>query len=367
MNDVRHIVGCMTGSSLDAIDVALVRVVGRGLAMQCDVETFGSFPLGHIRDDLRRLIAGKSVCMRTVVELGDALGHRHAEVIGMLVGNRTIDLVAAHGQTVVHEPPIGHQLLNPWPIAVRFGVPVVSSLRDADLASGGQGAPITPLADLALFRHPTQRRAVVNLGGFCNVTLLPACEDAQAGLDQVRGFDICPCNHWLDRAARALLGADFDIGGASAARGRVDPVYLAVLLDRLEHLAGESRSFGPADEELPTSESLSAPDALATIVRAIAERIAEATTGVDAVLLAGGSVANLTLVRAIGDACDVPVLDTSSAGMLPQAREAVAMAVLGALCQDGVAVCLPRVTGATKRVVAGSWVFPRGMKGVCDG
>ena len=363
MNEARHVVGCMTGSSLDALDVALVRIVGRGLEMSAAVESFGSHPLDSLSGELRRLIAGESVPMRTSVQLADALGRVHAEAIASHLNGRRADFIAVHGQTVVHAPPIGHQLINPWPIAHRFGIPVVCGMRDADLALGGQGAPITPIADLILFRHQTQSRAVVNLGGFCNISRLPACQDARAGLGSVRGFDVCPCNHWLDHAARERLGEACDLGGAAASRGRVDDSYCQMLSARLEQLSGEGRSFGPGDDALPMPASLSPEDTLASIVHAIAGRIARETAGVDAVLLAGGSAANSTLVSAIGDACAAPVSDTASVGIMPAAREAVAMAVLGALCHDGVAVCLPQITGAEGSAVAGSWVFPHGMNG----
>ena len=111
------------------------------------------------------------------------------------------DLVVAHGQTVFHAPPASWQLLNAAPIARAVRAPVVFDLRQADLAAGGQGAPITPLADWIMLRAhgpAAAGRAIVNLGGFCNVTILPS----GAGPEGVRGMDVCPCNHLLDGVAR---------------------------------------------------------------------------------------------------------------------------------------------------------------------
>ncbi len=118
----------------------------------------------------------------------------HVEAVRAL-GCERLDLVVAHGQTVYHAPPLSWQLCAPGPIAHALQVPVLCDLRSADIAAGGQGAPITPIADHILFRHAREARAVVNLGGFCNITTLPAGDDAT----RVRGGDVCACNQVAGR------------------------------------------------------------------------------------------------------------------------------------------------------------------------
>src|SRR5690606_34564910 len=125
-----------------------------------------------------------------------------------------------------------------WPRAT-----VISDLRQRDLAQGGQGAPITPLADWILFKDAGASRAIVNLGGFCNATILPAAQDtdcARTSLDAVRGFDICPCNQLLDWIARNRLGAAFDQRGDAAMRGQPH----ALLRERLRTRCSGTRSLG---------------------------------------------------------------------------------------------------------------------------
>src|SRR6185436_14618647 len=136
-----------------------------------------------------------------------ALGELHARAVAKAAAGCRLDLIAAHGQTVFHAPPLSWQMLNPWPLVRDLQTSVVFDLRGADLAHGGQGAPITPLADWVLFRSNSRTRAVVNLGGFCNLTLLPPGRP-----DMVRGFDVCACNQLLDHIARGILQRPFDEG-----------------------------------------------------------------------------------------------------------------------------------------------------------
>ena len=171
----RHVVGVMTGTSIDGMDVALVRVTGRGLDMRAELVRHISAPLGDLQPRLRAAADQQPMTAGEFAQLVWDFGVLHANVIERLLQaeKRKPDLICIHGQTVFHQPPISWQLVNPAPIAARFDCPVVSDLRQADLAHGGQGAPITPIADWILFRDSTRTRAIVNLGGFCNVTIVP--------------------------------------------------------------------------------------------------------------------------------------------------------------------------------------------------
>jgi anhydro-N-acetylmuramic acid kinase len=182
----RRVVGCMTGTSLDGIDLALVEVTGTGLGMSARFARGLSAPLGPAADSLRALAAQEPMTAGQVARLSLQFAAAHAQALTDLLGGERSDLVCIHGQTVFHAPPASWQLLNPFPIARAASAPVVYDLRQADLAAGGQGAPITPIADFVLFRHAQESRAVVNLGGFCNVTLLPRRTRRGAGPRCVR-------------------------------------------------------------------------------------------------------------------------------------------------------------------------------------
>lgn len=356
MTRVRHIVGCMTGTSLDGIDAALVRIDGRGLEIRAELVRWCAAPLPG-RSMLRELTTG----CRTAGGFARAarlLGEAHGDVIGTLLQGDPCDFIAVHGQTVHHAPPDSWQLLNPWPIAASLSVPVVYDLRGADLAAGGEGAPITPLADWVLFRDHHGSRTVLNLGGFASMSVIPArCTDPHAELS---GRDVSPCNHVLDAVARARLGRAFDADGAAAAAGCVDARVAGELARALAH--GDGRSLGSGDEcgdrAVAMTADLGAMDACATACEAVAESVAGAAPSDGAVIVAGGGVRNGPLMdglrRRLGGRCNV----SDAFGVPAQAREAVCMAVLGALVSDRVGATVPGITGARGPVIAGSWVLP---------
>lgn len=355
----RLIAGCMTGTSLDALDAALVRVEGTGPSMHARFIRGATRPLGALAGPLRALAEQAPRSAGAIAALARELALLHAGTLRDLAGHDRVDLVAVHGQTVFHAPPVSWQLMNPAPIARALGAPVVFDLRAADLAAGGQGAPITPIADWVMFGRRGERTAVVNLGGFCNVTLLPA-DDAPSA---IRGRDVCPCNHLLDAIARELFGSVFDAGGERAASGVVHAVARDDLAARLRAATRAGRSLGTGDEDtawLGRWRGAATPEALAaTACDAIAGEIARAVDGADTLLIAGGGAKNRALSAAIARHARARVEPTDARGVPATYREAAAMAVLGALCQDRVPITLPSVTGVPDPApVAGFWTYP---------
>lgn len=366
----------MTGTSLDALDVALVAVDGTGWSLRAEWIAGASQPLGPLAAPLRSLASQAPQSVGLISRVVHSFSWLHARAIRELVAQRVIDLVAAHGQTVFHAPPVSWQLLNPTPIAHALQVPVVCDLRAADLAAGGRGAPITPVADYLLFADEREPRAVVNLGGFCNITCLPTRRRRDAGsadeLAAVRALDVCACNHLLDGLARHLLGQPYDEDGRRAAAGRVVPTLRDELLEWLRAQAASGRSLGTGDEldagvRLAASAG-SAADVLRSACEAIATVIAETVRSATArdqpapperYLLAGGGTRNRVLVAALTAHARGPVEPTEVHGAPAAYREAAAVAVLGALCQDGVAITLPAVTGVQSPApLAGVWAYP---------
>lgn len=356
----RIAVGIMTGTSLDGIDACALRLQGRGMKLRAEHLGFASLPLDELADTLRRLSMGEPASARSIAMVRTGLGSRCSDAVDQL-GLDRIDLIAVHGQTVHHDRNGSWQLIDPTPIAQRHRCAVVNDLRSLDRAAGGEGAPITPMADWILHRGGAPR-AIVNLGGFINCTLLPAEHDPDP-CSSIDGFDVCPCNHLLDAIARSALDCAFDEDGAMARSGSTCMEQLTPLVARLSEFRKQERSLGTGDEDLARmnalADTLGGADAAATTCAAIATTLARSLQphAVHEVLLAGGGALNRTLVEAIGDAMG----DDAVVGRLEHGtqREAAAMAVLGALAWDGIAITLPSVTGrADTHARDGSWVLP---------
>jgi len=365
-SSTRLVVGTMTGTSIDAIDVALVRIIGRGLAMRCEPVRYSSAPLGDFRPILRTACNQAPMSARRFAKTALKFGRLHADVIAALLFDAEenhIDLACVHGQTVYHKPPYSLQLVNTAPIAATLRCPVVSDLRQADLAAGGEGAPITPIADWILFRSPEKPRAIINLGGFCNVTILPAGDDPEH-IHAIRGFDVCSCNQLLDGVSRATTGEPFDEGGQVATSGIPDDSLRASLEQLLRWQRDKHKSLGTSDDVRPwVSQHVDlydGPTLAATAVKALANVIADTLEFCDVreVFLAGGGTHNLALVGEIMSAIEgAKVAPLDKLGVEAVARESVCMAVLGALCADGIPITLQQVTHAKDAPgVAGTWV-----------
>lgn len=389
------VVGCMTGTSLDGLDAALVEIAGHGLAMRARYVGMVSRPLGALRDELAHFASGGAAEPLRFMRAARRLGELHAEAVAELLSENgvtdarsQIALVVAHGQTIWHAPNdreasrdggLSWQLFDPWPIVRRVGVPVCYDLRQADLVAGGQGAPITPMSDWVMYRQPQVTRVVVNLGGICNVTIIPRGEPATA----MRGGDIGPCNLLVDGAVRTLFpGQLYDKDGAIS--GNVsDPGNLIHQMIHTHSAGGDGgpRSLGreqftdawvrtrvlEAKERMsaavPQGSAPSAGDVrsavVAAAVEAVAKQLAEYLRDVTRpyeVVLAGGGAKNPTLVRRIRANVPAEVVVSDAIGVPCDAREAMGFAVLGALSQDGIPITLPGVTGAKNPSRAGAWV-----------
>jgi 1,6-anhydro-N-acetylmuramate kinase len=374
MERTRLAAGAMTGTSIDGMDLALVRVTGTGLAMRARLAGFRSVGLGDLGPRLRAAAEGSRATAAEFATLASEFGELHARELRALLdgaGVERVDLVAAHGQTVFHQPPVSWQLLNAHPIARALRCDVVHDLRGTDLAAGGQGAPLTPLADWILYRAP-HARAVVNLGGFANLTLLPPESEPSsehAPVQAIRGRDVCACNQLLDRAARRAIDQPFDRDGATAASASPDADAARDLCASLA--PGQvGRSLGSGDEAFPWidrhADRLPPAVLLATAAHAVGTIIGQALRGAGAgdVVVAGGGARHRPLVRAIAAAAGMPVIDSGELGIPAAAREAAGWAVLGTLAQDGVPVALPTITGTPPDAhpergpqrVHGSWI-----------
>lgn len=368
----RWVVGCMTGTSVDAIDAALCEMsqVEGQLSAACVARA--SVSLGSLRADLLAMAEGQPHEPSAFVRAARYLGSLHADLVERLCAeslprDASLDLLVAHGQTICHlpeagrargEPGLSWQLFDPWPAVRRLSVPVLYDLRQADLIAGGQGAPITPIADVTLFGG--QCDWVINLGGICNISDLRGSP---------MGRDVAPCNLLIDQVVQQLFpGMAFDEGGAIAATGRVHCDLFAPLRSLLpgQRLVSLGREDFGAARVRPLVEQArarwSAPDIVASAVSFVATAIGGCVRGGAAkrVVLAGGGVLNQALVSAIRAACpeQCEVLTSDELGIEPQARESVCMAVLGAHCAAGVPITHASTTGASSPGRAGVWAYP---------
>lgn len=362
----------MTGTSLDGLDAALVRVTGHGLSMRADFLDMVNleFP-PSLRDALLMLASGRPLTAGFIVRSARWLGDLHAQAVAQLVekSGETPDFVCAHGQTVWHEPGAGAgvswQLFDPWPLVRRCGLPVIYDLRQADLAAGGQGAPITPITDPILYRTPAG--LVMNLGGICNVTAW----HVEGGKCRIDGGDIGPCNLVLDALVRSLVPElPYDKDGQLAGAGQAHPQAVTEARAMMDKAKAGVRSLGREQygagfvhglRHGPLA-GLSIQDALASAVEAVALILGEYARqhpGLP-VILAGGGAKNPVLAAAIirHSGAGTRVCTSDQAGVPAQAREAAAFAVLGALSQDRVPITLPEITGAVNPGVAGVWAYP---------
>src|SRR5688500_2715009 len=221
----RLIAGAMSGTSADGVDVALTRITGRGTSMTAQLIHHHHRPYdAATRAEIFAFRGGEASCnLARLAMLGRTISWRYATAVREALDAaqlRTSDLtaIAAHGQTLFHDPPNTIQWFDPALVAAEVGCPVVSDFRRADLAAGGQGAPLVPFADYILFRHPTKTRVLLNIGGIANLTYLPA----SGSIDSLLAFDTGPGNCVIDHLCRAEFadGPGYDEGGAIGRRGQ---------------------------------------------------------------------------------------------------------------------------------------------------
>ncbi|MGH7267441.1 MAG: anhydro-N-acetylmuramic acid kinase, partial [Candidatus Rokuibacteriota bacterium] len=251
-------------------------------------------------------------------------------------------------------------------IAERTGLPVVADFRARDVAAGGEGAPLVPLVDWLLFRAPGQRRACLNLGGIANVTLL---EDR---LENVRAFDLGPANMPLDLVVAAWTGGaeTFDRDGARAAAGRVDAALVRELLQHSFLALPPPKSTGReafgTDFVRPLLARFAGREAdlLASLTRFVAAVVGDGIRRhvagrLDEVLVSGGGARNRTLMRALAEGlAPIRVRSFEEIGLDPDAKEAIAFAVLANETLFGRPGNVPEATGAAGPRVLGKIVLP---------
>jgi anhydro-N-acetylmuramic acid kinase len=385
--DERLVIGLMSGTSCDGIDAALVRISGHGDDIRVELVSFLCVPFdAKLRERaLRASDARASELNRLNVLLGNTFADAAIELVA--ASGRDISdvhLIGSHGQTVSHIPPLDQapaatlQIGEADVIAARTGVPTVADFRTADVAAGGSGAPLVPIVDWLLFRRPGVAQVLLNVGGIANLTCVAE------RLEDVVAFDTGPGNALVDEIMRAATGRPdaIDEGGEIALRGSGDeravdeflthPYFSAAppkstgketfgrsaALCLADHVHGSKDIAGMSDSELA--------DLLATAVSVTARSVSDAfgflprNPAQARVVVSGGGAKNVALMRELGsllEPCPVLALDDPALEpgerMDPDAKEAVAFAVLADRAVAGLPGNVPGATGARAPVVLG--------------
>jgi anhydro-N-acetylmuramic acid kinase len=366
------VAGVLSGTSADGIDVAITRI-------RCEAGTLRppeclAFAVVPYPEDLRLRVralldadpsepgSGLRECALLSRDLGRAFG-RAAKHVAERTG-APLDLVASHGQTVWHHDGLEEsgaatlQLGDGDFVAEAAGCSVASDFRQRDVAAGGEGAPLSALADGLIFARVPRPAAILNLGGMANLTILGARDD------DLLAFDTGPAGSLLDGLAHRLFGEPFDRDGLRAAAGVARPELVSAWLEHPFFRRSPPKSTGRDTfgeryvTALVEGARVARPeDLLASAAEFVAATVADSlerfVKPVERLLVAGGGVRNPALLAALARRLPGPVATTAEAGVDPKAREALVFAVLGARCALGFPSTHPGATGARAGRVLG--------------
>jgi anhydro-N-acetylmuramic acid kinase len=364
--------GLMSGTSADGIDVVIVDV-DNGRAR---LVAFAMYPYpATVRRAIFDLFDPATSMVDKICHYNFVLGHLFADAVIKLcksskISLKTIDVIGSHGQTIYHNPKhrIGStlQIGEPSVIAQRTGITTIADFRPADMAAGGQGAPLVPFTDYILFADKRITRAVQNIGGIANVTYLPASSRP----DKIIAFDTGPGNMIIDGLMNIVTGGKktFDRNGALAAKGTVNRMLLDKMLKHpylRRHLPKTTgrEEFGLQYSrdifKTAVAKRISKEDMVATATAFTAVTIAVAYRVFlpkmpQQIILCGGGVQNKTLIKMLQQQLpETKLLTTGDFGIDPDAKEAVSFAILAWATIKGIPGNVPAVTGAAKPVILG--------------
>jgi anhydro-N-acetylmuramic acid kinase len=372
------VIGLMSGTSADGVDAAVVEIHGMPPNLSADLLSFTFVPYNsEQRARIFALFGPATGTVDHICHMNFAIGEWFATAAVQAMEDaglspNDVALIGSHGQTIYHavgeDSPVRStlQIGEAAVIAARTGITTIADFRVADVAAGGQGAPLVSYVDWLLLRHTTRTRAVQNIGGIANVTYLPPGDDP-AG---VMAFDTGPGNMLIDYAVSRATGGEqrFDRDGALAANGQVDETLLAELMTH-PYLAltppkttGREQfgaSFGSEVWAQAQARGIKGSDVVATLTAFTATSIADAYRRYlpqmpDEVVLAGGGADNSTLVAMMRQRLGtVHVMRHEALGILSDAKEALAFAVLAYETVHGRPANLPTCTGAGAQMILG--------------
>ena len=339
----------MSGTSLDGIDLAMIETDGRDRALPGPSSTIPYPPA--FRERLRSVLGGQG----PVAEVEAELTRLHAEAVERFLAQHRglgIGLVGFHGHTIVHRPAARRtwQLGDAALLASRLGIDVIADFRSADVAAGGEGAPLAPLYHAVLAAALPKPVAILNLGGVANVTWIGA-----AG--EILAFDTGPGNAMIDDWVRRHSGAAADVDGRLALAGHCSPAYLERFLRAPYFARRPPKSLDRDDFHEVFDDGLSLEDGAATLTEMTAAAAAEGSAHFPAParqwLVCGGGRHNPALLAALARRLATPVARVETVGWDGDALEAQAFAYLAARSLAGLALSLPSTTGVPRPTLGG--------------
>ena len=370
--DVKRAIGLMSGTSMDGVDVALIDTDGERAVR------FGpqaSYPY----TDAERVVLRSALAVATGLTDRDArprdlavaeelVTRRHAEAVEVFlsehaIARQSVDVVGFHGQTVLHRPErrLTVQIGDAVGLADRLDLPVASDFRAADVAAGGQGAPLVPIYHRALVERDglADPVVVVNIGGVANFTYIAFDADLIA-------CDCGPGNALLDDLMLASLGMACDTDGAMAAKGKVDATALARLLAHPFFARPAPKSLDRNAFSREPVDKLSLEDAAATLTAFTAAGIASSFASLPSAptlaVVCGGGARNPTLVGELQNRLPCQVVDADTLGWSIEAMEAQAFAYLAVRCLNDLPITFPSTTGVAAPLGGGRLAMPRSRR-----
>ncbi|MEQ9487716.1 MAG: anhydro-N-acetylmuramic acid kinase [Alphaproteobacteria bacterium] len=352
-----RVIGLMSGTSMDGVDVAIIDTDGHTVAA---AHAFRSYPYSTEDRNAIKAVLGKRRRDADVDRAEKRITQRHVEAIRRTLddGNLpvgSIDLVGFHGQTITHDPAnrFTWQIGDAEKLASETGFAVAFDFRSADVAAGGQGAPLAPVFHRAIAETWDKPLVVLNLGGVANVTWI--------GRDgAMLAFDTGPANSLIDDWMFKNIGEKMDEDGRHAARGTVDENVLGRLLDNPYFSRTPPKSLDRGDFTIDTMPPMSVEDGAATLTAFTVESIALAgfPEKPKHMLVAGGGGRNPTIMKGLQKRFDWPVTTIDTAGWSADAIEAQAFAFMAVRCRYGLPITFPGTTGVAQEMTGGRIVDP---------
>lgn len=381
------IIGLMSGTSVDGIDIALIKVSGSGLSTKIKQLAFHTYPFPKgLREMILRNAEYKSGNVTEICQLNFLIAQVYADRIFKFLKKinfpiSKIDLIGSHGQTVHHLPAkeklFGYnsastlQIGDPSVLAKLTGKLTIGDFRVADIAIGGQGAPLVPYFDYILYTSKTKNRALLNVGGISNITVLPR----NSNVGQIIAFDTGPGNMIMDALTNKYFNLPFDRNGRIAARGKVDYSLVNDLLAFDEFTKSKppkssgreyyGKNFLPSFQN--KISALSKEDVISTITFYTAMTIhynyvnfIEKRVKIDELFISGGGALNNTLMVYLRSLFgnSIPIKNSSELGISPESKEAVCFGVLANETLAGNSSNVPVVTGANAPTILGKICLP---------
>ena len=368
-------IGLMSGTSLDGVDSALVRITGQGENTQVELVGFLSMPMPvHMQKSILKVCDIEQSSVEQVCQLNFDLGYLFAEAAKQVCieGNipiSDVDFIASHGQTIHHKKGSTLQIGESSVIAEQTNCLVISNFREMDIAAGGEGAPLVPYADYILYGEKGKSVAFNNIGGISNVTVLTGDNKKE----NVFAFDTGPGNMCINAACKMLFNKEYDEDGQYALKGKVIEQLLLELLDNPYFDREPPKSTGRElfgelyiKNIIAKYPQCNKYDIINTLTRFTAKSLADSYKNfilgrckLDKIVITGGGAYNKALVEMIGE--EIPEIDVvtfEQIGFSSDAKEAILFAVLGNEALHGIANNLPLCTGAKKTCVLGKFTFP---------